>query len=148
MASDTLRARWEFGQQMLAARDGAGRLPNGYLTALASRTTKSRSELKYRAQFAAAYSEEDLANALALSPSWREVAKSLKSDKDAEDNLVTTPPVALDGTFSTFVAEPPWRYGSKVGGVTRAGKRGGQTASCVGRCIRSVNIDSRVEVLK
>ena len=30
--SSALRARWEFGRAMLAARDGAGRLPNGYLT--------------------------------------------------------------------------------------------------------------------
>ena len=28
---EALRDRWEFGQAMLAARDGKGRLPNGYL---------------------------------------------------------------------------------------------------------------------
>lgn len=109
---DGLRARWEFGQQMLAARDGAGRLPNGYLSALCERVGKSRSELKYRAQFAATYSEEELATAVALCPSWTDVRKALKADSDAEDNAVTEPPVVPDGKFSTFVVDPPWRYGN------------------------------------
>lgn len=110
--SDALRARWEFGRQMLAARDGMGRLPNGYLSALTERTGKSRSELKYRAQFAETYDEDELANALALSPSWREVAKSLKAEKDADDNAATEWPVVPDGKFGTFVVDPPWRYGN------------------------------------
>lgn len=109
---DGLRARWEFGHQMLAARDGAGRLPNGYLASLSERTGKSRSELKYRAQFAATFETEDeLANALALS-SWREVTRSLKADKDADDNLPVEPQPVPDGKYSTFVADPPWQYGN------------------------------------
>jgi N6-adenosine-specific RNA methylase IME4 len=110
--SDALRARWEFGQQMLAARDGAGRLPNGYLTSLVERTGKSRRELAYRAQFAATYSEEELCNALHSSPSWSDVIQTLKADKDANDNAVTEPPVVPDGKFSTFVVDPPWQYGN------------------------------------
>lgn len=110
---DGLRARWEFGQQMLAARDGAGRLPNGYLADLVERTGKSRSELGYRVQFAATFpSEEELSNALDSFTSWREATKSLKAEKDAEDNTVAEPPVIPEGKFATFVADPPWRYGN------------------------------------
>lgn len=111
--ADALRARWEFGHGMLAARDGAGRLPNGYLTMLVERTGKSRRELAYRAQFAATYpTEGELCNALHSFTAWREVAKSLKAERDAEDNAVTDPPTVPGGKFATFVADPPWRYGN------------------------------------
>lgn len=111
--STALRARWDFGQQMLAARDGAGRLPNGYLAQLVERTGKSRTELKYRAIFATRYpSEAELVNALTLSPSWFEVTKNLKAAKDADDNIPHSPPAVIEGQFSTFVADPPWQYGN------------------------------------
>ena len=110
--SDALRARWEFGQQMLAARDGAGRLPNGYLAALVERTGKSRRELAYRAQFAASYDESELCNALHSSPSWSELIRSLKADKDADDNEPVDPQPAPEGKYATFVADPPWQYGN------------------------------------
>jgi N6-adenosine-specific RNA methylase IME4 len=111
--STALRARWEFGQEMLAVRDGAGRLPNGYLAQLVERTGKSRAELKYRAQFAATYSSEpELANALANCESWASTIRSLKLAKDAADNVPVEPPIAPEGKFSTFVADPPWQYGN------------------------------------
>ncbi len=110
--SDALRARWEFGQQMLAARDGMGRLPNGYLAELVERTGKSRSELKYRAQFAASVPEDELATAVASFGSWTDLRSALKSEKDADDNVPTEPPVVPEGKFSTFVADPPWQYGN------------------------------------
>lgn len=34
-----IRARWEFGREMLSARDGKGRLPNGFLAALVGRAS-------------------------------------------------------------------------------------------------------------
>lgn len=109
--SCALRARWEFGREMLAARDGAGRLPNGYITELTQVTGKSRSELGRRVQFASMYeTEEELSHAVGQFSSWREVWKSLKADKDAADNAPTAPPPAPVGTFSTFVADPPWQY--------------------------------------
>ncbi len=111
--SDALRARWEFGQQMLAARDGAGRLPNGYLASLVERTGKSRSELGYRVQFAAAFpTEDELSNALDSFTSWRDATKSLKAEKDADDNEPVEPQEVPEGKFSTFVADPPWQYGN------------------------------------
>jgi N6-adenosine-specific RNA methylase IME4 len=111
--STALRARWEFGRQMLAARDGAGRLPNGYLAQLVERTGKSRSELSYRAQFAAAYpTDAELSNALDSFTAWRELTKNLKAEKDAADNVPAPPPSVLEGEFSTFVADPPWQYGN------------------------------------
>jgi len=67
--SDALRARWEFGRQMLAARDGMGRLPNGYLAELKERTQKSHTELARRAQFAAAFpGEAELSTAVESFP--------------------------------------------------------------------------------
>lgn len=111
--ADGLRARWEFGRQMLEARDGAGRLPNGYLTELVERTGKSRAELKFRAQFASVYAtESELATAVANCASWNEVRASLKLAKDADDNAPTEPEPAPEGKFATFVADPPWRYGN------------------------------------
>lgn len=111
--SDALRARWEFGHQMLAARDGAGRLPNGYLAALKERTKKSHTELARRAQFASAFpTEEELSTAVESFESWTAVVRSLKAEKDAADNVPAKPQSAPEGKFSTFVADPPWRYGN------------------------------------
>lgn len=110
---DGLRARWEFGQQMLAARDGAGRLPNGYLSALVERTGKSRSELGYRVQFAASFpTEEELSTAVDNCPSWTDLRKSLKAEKDAADALPIRPVEPPEGQYRTFVADPPWDYGN------------------------------------
>lgn len=111
--STALRARWEFGQQMLAARDGAGRLPNGYLAQLVERTGKSRAELGFRVQFAATYpTETQLSNALDSCASWSETIRSLKASKDAADNIPVEPQPVPAGQFSTFVADPPWQYGN------------------------------------
>jgi N6-adenosine-specific RNA methylase IME4 len=109
---EALRDRWEFGRGMLAARDGKGRLPNGYLSELVERTGKSRSELGFRVQFAARYATEDeLSNALDSYSSWFEVTqKALKRtvgpDQDAEPQPVP------EGRFATIVADPPWQYGN------------------------------------
>lgn len=98
---------------MLAARDGAGRLPNGYLAALVERTGKSRTELNWRSQFAVAFpSEEELSSALDSFTSWTDAVRTIKANKDAEDNTVAEQPVVPEGKFSTFVADPPWRYGN------------------------------------
>lgn len=108
-----LRDRWEFGQRMLAARDGAGRLPNGYLAALVERTGKSRAELGHRARFAATFSSElELSNAVSTFGSWHQVVKALKLEQDAEANEPVEPEPVPEGKFSTFVADPPWRYGN------------------------------------
>lgn len=111
--ADALRARWEFGREMLAARDGAGRLPNGYLTALAERTGKSRTELSRRAIFATRFpTEDELLHAVEQFPSWHELAKNLKAEKDAADNAPTAPPPVIEGEYRTIVADPPWQYGN------------------------------------
>jgi N6-adenosine-specific RNA methylase IME4 len=96
---------------MLAARDCAGRLPNGYLAELAQRTGKSRTELSRRAIFATRYpSEGELLHAVEQFPSWHEVAKNLKAEKDAADNAPTAPLPAIAGKYRTIVADPPWHY--------------------------------------
>jgi N6-adenosine-specific RNA methylase IME4 len=111
--STALRARWEFGQEMLAARDGAGRLPNGYLAQLVQRTGKSRTELNWRSQFAQAHpTEQELSSALDSSSSWTQLVRELKLKKDAAENIPPAPPQVIEGQFSTFVADPPWQYGN------------------------------------
>lgn len=111
--SNGIRARWEFGQLMLAARDGAGRLPNGYLAELVERTGKGRDELSKRVRFADRYPTEDqLCDAITQFGSWYQITRNLKAEQDAEDNTVTEPPAAPEGKYSTFVADPPWRYGN------------------------------------
>lgn len=108
-----LRARWEFGRQMLAARDGMGRLPNNYMRKLVEHTGKSRRELAYRAQFAETFpTEQELCTAVHSFDSWTDLRSSLKQSKDAENNLPVEPPSVPDGLFSTFVVDPPWQYGN------------------------------------
>jgi N6-adenosine-specific RNA methylase IME4 len=98
---------------MLAARDGAGRLPNGYLAELVERTGKSRVELGRRIRFADRYpTEEELCHAVTQFSSWHEVVMNLKAEQDAEDNAPTEPPAVPEGQYATFVADPPWRYGN------------------------------------
>lgn len=74
---ESLRNRWEFGKLMLAKRKGK-QLPNGMLDELAEATGKSRSELKYRMQFAERYpTEDEVARALATFTSWTQVKRNL-----------------------------------------------------------------------
>lgn len=111
--STALRARWEFGKQMLAARDGAGRLPNGYLSELSERTGKNRVELSRRVRFAERFpTEDELCHAVTQFGSWHQVVKNLKEERDAADNVPPAPPVIPEGQFATFVADPPWQYGN------------------------------------
>lgn len=108
---DALRARWEFGRGMLDMRDESGRMPHKQLARLVKATGKSRRELQYRAQFADSYpTEDEVCNALHTFTAWRELVKSLKSDKDAADNAPTAPPRAIEGKYRTIVADPPWHY--------------------------------------
>ncbi len=110
---EALRDRWEFGRELLAARDGKGRLPNGYLTALVERTGKSRSELGYRLQFAEAFpTEAELSTAVDSFRSWTEIReKALKPQPLAQPDDAP-PPIIPAGKFATIVADPPWRYGN------------------------------------
>lgn len=109
---DGLRARWEFGHELLRARDGKGRLPNGYLTRVAEETGASRRELSYRIQFAEKCpTEDELRNALQSCGSWFSVVSEfLPSRKVPSAGLVIAP----EGTFSTIVADPPWQYDNKA----------------------------------
>jgi N6-adenosine-specific RNA methylase IME4 len=107
-----LRARWEFGHELLAARDGKGRLPNGLLKTITERTLVSRSELQLRMRFAERFATEDeLCNAVAQFRSWHQVVNVALSPSGI-DLALTAVPVVAEGKFSTIVADPPWRYGN------------------------------------
>jgi hypothetical protein len=107
--SEGLRARWEFGRELLAARDGKGRLPNGYLKAVCAETKSSRSELVYRMQFAERFpTEDELSNALDSYRSWFSVvSEALAKPKPPAVEATVHAPA---GTFATIVADPPWQY--------------------------------------
>jgi len=114
-AEDTgLRARWEFGHELLAARDGKGRLPNHYLADVIKRTGASRTELKYRAEFAQRYpTEEEMVTAVTNCRSWTEIRDGLKralaeADDEGTSSVLSVP----EGKFATITADPPWRYGN------------------------------------
>jgi hypothetical protein len=73
-----LRKRWEFGRELLGARDDEGRLPAGFFSKLMKATGKSRSELRYRELFAATYPETELLDAISTFGSWDRIVESLK----------------------------------------------------------------------
>ena len=107
--------RWEFGRWMLVHVNEKGQLPHRFLATLCETTGKSRSELKYRRQFAERYtSKPEVANALATFPSWfaivNEALPEKASTSDDGGELVAGP--LPTGTFRTLVADPPWRYGN------------------------------------
>lgn len=85
--TESLRDRWESGQEMLAMRVDIKRrrrgeseprvskqLPKGKLAELVETSRKSGRELRYRMQFADAYKTEDeVCNVLQTLTSWRQV---------------------------------------------------------------------------
>lgn len=109
-----LRARWEFGHELVAKRDGKGRLPNGYLTKVCEQTGASRSEVKYRAQFAERFpTEDELANAVGQFGSWHQVVKVALPREQAEVNVADVESQPLpEGLHRVIVADPPWQYGN------------------------------------
>jgi N6-adenosine-specific RNA methylase IME4 len=112
---DGLRARWEFGRELVAARDGKGRLPNGYLARVVEQTGASRAELTYRMQFAERFpAEPELLNAVEQFKSWHAIVKDALPAQNGGATIEPTDPGPLpDGTFRTIVADPPWQYGNK-----------------------------------
>ncbi len=109
--STALRARWEFGREMLAMRDADGRLPTGKLTEVAERIGKSRSEIGHRMRFATRFATDDeCANAISTHGSWFQIVRNLKAERDAADNAPTAPPPVIEGEYRTIVADPPWQY--------------------------------------
>lgn len=75
---DGIRARWEFGRELLAERVGK-QLPKGRLEAICEATGKSRSEVQYRVQFAEHYATaEQLSTVVDTFKSWTEIRDALK----------------------------------------------------------------------
>lgn len=117
-----LRTRWEFGRQLLMARNGKRRLPNGYLAAVVEVTGASRAELTYRMQFAERYpTETELLNALNSFRSWREIVQALPR---GEGECRKTPPIPA-GRYATIAADPPWDFSADR--RRSFARRGGET---------------------
>jgi N6-adenosine-specific RNA methylase IME4 len=112
--TDGLRARWEFGHELLRARDGKGRLPNGYLAQVIKETKTSRAELIYRSKFAAKFpSEAELINAVDQFRSWHAIVRDALPERPRVETSTGWPPLP-EGIFRTIVADPPWQYANKA----------------------------------
>ncbi len=106
--TDGLRARWEFGHELLSARDGKGRLPNGYLVAVVERTGASRAELTYRMQFAKrCQTEDELFNTVEQFGSWHVIVRDVLPEHTAVEPVGEMPPLP-EGIYRTICADPPW----------------------------------------
>jgi N6-adenosine-specific RNA methylase IME4 len=109
-----LRARWEFGRDLLGQRVGK-KLPAGLLDELAERTGKSRAELKKRVQFAERFPDEAaLGNAVIQWGSWHAIVNEALPDQRELTPVPDEPAPLPDGTFRVVVADPPWQYGNKA----------------------------------
>lgn len=107
-----LRARWEFGRELVSRRDGKGRLPNGLLKQVVELTGTGRAELGARMKFAEMFpTEAELSDAVRTFGSWHQVVHVALSPRE-DDSPITAAPVVPEGQYATIVADPPWRYGN------------------------------------
>lgn len=110
--SDGLRTRWEFGHALLRARDGKGRLPNGYLVKVINETGASRSEIGARIQFAERFpSEDELSDAIGSFRSWFRIVHDALPSRDGTVDVSEMSPLP-EGIYRTICADPPWQYGN------------------------------------
>jgi len=107
-----LRARWEFGHELLAKREGK-LLPRGLLAKVCEQTGASRWEVQKRVQFAEKYpTDVELCDAITQFGSWYAIVHhALSGAGDADGPVDLAVP---EGTFSTLVADPPWQYANKA----------------------------------
>jgi hypothetical protein len=137
------RARWDFGQLMLAARGGGKKLPTGYLDELAQRTGRSRADLGHRMAFAAAYPTEEalhtaVCNADGTCKPWREVRRGLPAPPEAKPRKPRAKP-----------AQPPARSkkAAEIIELAERGKSRQQIAAATGETDRTVRRELELDVL-
>ncbi len=107
-----LRARWEFGHELVARRNGKGKLPHGLLKAITERTSVGRAEMQLRMRFAERFpTEGELCNAVTQFGSWHQVVNVALCPAANVPAVVAVPDVP-EGQFATIVADPPWQYGN------------------------------------
>lgn len=118
-AEDTgLRARWEFGHELLAHHvNRNGRLRHG----LASELGIHAAELNRRKRFAQLFGTPDeLDHAMSEFGSWYEVVhRGLPPERDEHECEGDAP--LPEGVYRTIAADPPWQYGNTA---TRAAAQG------------------------
>ncbi len=106
-----LRARWEFGHELLLERVGK-LLPRGRLDELVGRTGKSREELQRRVRFAERFpTEAELRHAVSQFGSWHAIVNEALPDEEPPASVDELPPLP-EGIYRTICADPPWQYGN------------------------------------
>jgi N6-adenosine-specific RNA methylase IME4 len=109
-----LRARWEFGHELLKRRIGK-QLPRGVLDEITQATGKSRIELQCRMRFAERFStENEVHNAVTHFGSWHAIVNDALASKSADVADIGVPRPLPAGTFRVVVADPPWQYGNRA----------------------------------
>lgn len=109
-----LRARWEFGRDLLGHRVGK-QLPRDLLADVVAETGKSRWELQQRMRFAQLFpTEDEVFDAIKHFGSWfRIVHEALPEPRELTPVPDELPPLPA-GEFRVVVADPPWQYGNKA----------------------------------
>lgn len=109
---DGIRARWEFGRELLTERVGK-QLPKGRLDEVVAEIGKSRQEIGYRMMFAERFpTEAEVSNAIGNFGSWYEIVN--RALPRAPKPPIDTPELP-DGTYATIVADPPWEISAGPG---------------------------------
>lgn len=111
-----LRARWEFGRELLSRRVGK-QLPRGVLDEIAQATHKSRIELQCRMRFAERFpTEPEVHNAVTHFCSWHAIVNEALAPKtnDAGAAQNDEPAALPEGSFRVIVADPPWQYSNRA----------------------------------
>lgn len=118
-----LRARWEFGHELLAARDGKGKLPRGLTEDLTAELEIHPREIQRRVKFAQRFPDEDaLRHAVSQYGSWHVIVHDVLPMRDpaaaSSANFTTfeAPDLASypKGFYRTVVADPPWQYDNRA----------------------------------
>lgn len=106
-----LRARWDFGRDLLLHCDDKGNLPRGFVKEIAAECNVEPAEINRRKRFAQVYpTEAERDHAMITFSSWFAIVnRGLKQETPAaEPSDVPLP----EDVYRTIVADPPWQYGN------------------------------------